>query len=294
MRVVSSEVFKINLRPSTNFQRILASASSDNLPDGSTHSGAAGGPGGHGSGHNTQRETRWSGDGPSPPLVSGGGAGGGQQLGSHGGHALTHSARCASPLGAPNASMHLFDAVAPSAVGAASPAVAAAPAETPFSTVECGHPMSYRVSVSPLGEAFAPAAASAQLATGPILATMAAAAAAPEAAPSEPSRETSPHSTPTLGPRDVSSLNPFPDWTRASGPPSQSFPGREANEPISLMSYQSALLADVAEAMEEREASEVAAGEPRNEEAKEPEERDPDDGGWTNRFLWPTSVTRRA
>ena len=76
-------------------------------------------------------------------------------------------------------------------------------------------------------------------------------------------------------------------------PPSQSFPGREANEAVSLMSYQSAMLDEM---VADREAAAAEEGE-RQPNANGGGEAQQGDGavmrGWSPRasFLWPSSLS---
>ena len=156
---------------------------------------------------------------------------------------------------------------------------------------------------------------------GPILAALGAAggtprssregAGAPDAlsfafAPSANSREMSPNptplSTPTLHRREDTfggpTLNLFARplaESREQLPPSQSFPGREANEAASLMSFHTAMLAEVTA---EREESDLAGGDQRvdggvadaEERRQEPANETANAGGWSTPFLWPTSL----
>ena len=128
-------------------------------------------------------------------------------------------------------------------------------------------------------------------------------AAAGDGSAERQSHEISPQVTPTSTPALLRRDDVFPGpalslFARPSPevplPPSQSFPGREANEAASLMSYQSAMLAEVTA---EREAEREAGREPESERAVANESQDRQEsthsGGWAggrSSFLWPSSL----
>ena len=279
MRVVASEAFKINVRPSTGFQRMLAgthSSSTDQLPQ------VEGGDRGGGSERSTPRESRSMIAGaPSEERLGGGRTRGGM---------LDHSSR--------HANSNKEESGDEKKIGR----------EYQYS------PNDHSESDGGADATRRPGSSTGGGGGGPILQGLQGGGGGEAAdASTFSSREISPNATPIPSRADASyagpTLNPFTLLSSNAEPlpPSQSFPGREALPVANLMSYQSAMLEQVSA---EREAEREAEGNNNDGDGKEgshhgghrgdndggreagdrSQDREKSPRGWRGSFLWPTAV----